>query len=583
MKRFKYLTFNVLLIITSAAVLAQKQVVIKVLETSDVHGAIFPFDFIRNSPTDGSLARVYTFIKQERVKPNQHVILLDNGDILQGQPTVYYSNFIDSQSVNIVAQVLNFMKYDAATIGNHDIETGPRVYRKVEREYNFPLLAANAVSTKTGQPAFKPYVIIQRDGVKIAVLGLITPGIPKWLPEILWPNMQFNDMVETARYWVPYIQNKEKPHIIIGLFHSGHDAGYGGANYEEARNENASLLVAQQVPGLDVVLIGHDHDRMIKKIANIAGDSVLIIDPAASAHLLSEATVKLSFNKEGELIGKRIDGQLVEMKKYEPDVDFMSRFADYYRRVQEYVRKPIGIFTKNISTANAYFGPTDFIDFIHDVQLKITSANISFAAPLSFVSTIDSGLVTVSDMFKLYRYENFLYTMELTGREIDAYLEYTTSLWFNTMTSPNDNLLRFKDENGRKRLYTNYYNFDSAAGIYYTIDVSKPIGDRVTITSMADGTPFDLTRTYKVAINSYRGNSGGGHLTVGAGIPAEELPNRIINSTEKDLRFYIMNYISQQGVIEPKCFNYWKLIPEEWVATATANDKKILFCNRHKE
>ncbi len=560
--------------------LGQQEVTLKILQTSDVHGAIFPYDFIRNTPTDGSLARVFTYVKEQRSNPNQQVILLDNGDILQGQPTVYYSNFIDSANPNIISQVLNFMAYDAATVGNHDIETGPSVYRRVERELNFPWLAANAVSTTTGKPAFKPYTVIERNGIRIAVLGLITPGIPKWLPKILWPDMQFNDMVETARYWVKYIQKKEKPHVIIGLFHSGHDTSYGGADASESHNENASQLVARQIPGFDLVLIGHDHDRVARKVANIKGDSVLILDPGASARLLSEATITLNLNKRGKVISKTVSGKLVEMKDYQPDTEFMNRFNDFYKQVSNFVSKPIGRFTKPISSANAYFGPTEFMDFIHEMQLKISGADISFAAPLSFVSSIDSGVITVSDMFKLYRFENFLYTMELTGKEIDGFLEHSASLWFNTMTGPGDNLIRFKDDNGRKRLQANYYNFDSAAGIYYTIDVSMPAGNRVTITRMADGTPFDSTKTYRVAINSYRGNGGGGHLTEGAGIEHGQLPNRIISSTDKDLRLYIMKHIEQQGTLDPQNHFYWKIVPEQWVNSAIERDRKILFSNR---
>ncbi|MBC7126243.1 MAG: metallophosphoesterase, partial [Bacteroidales bacterium] len=374
MKWFNRLFISILLLVAAFTAFAQRQVTIKVLQTSDVHGALFPYDFIRNTPTDGSLARVYTYVKQERNNPNQQVILLDNGDILQGQPTVYYSNFIDSTNPNIVSQMLNYMGYDAATVGNHDIETGPGVYRKVERESNFPWLAANAVSTTTGKPVFKPYVVLERNGIRIAVLGLITPGIPKWLPKILWPNMQFNDMVESARYWVKYIQKKEKPQVIIGLFHSGHDTSYGGADASESHNENSSQLVAQQVPGFDMVLIGHDHDRVARKVVNANGDSVLILDPGASARLLSEATITLNLNKRGRVESKSVTGRLVEMKNYEPDPDFMNQFSDFYKRVNDFVSRPIGTISETISSANAYFGPTAFMDLIHDVQLNISGA-----------------------------------------------------------------------------------------------------------------------------------------------------------------------------------------------------------------
>jgi len=185
---------------------AQETVTIKILETSDVHGAIFPYDFIGNKPMESSMAQVYTYVKKERENSQQQVILLDNGDILQGQPTVYYSNYIDSSSCNIVSRVFSYMGYDAATVGNHDIETGPLVYRKVERELAIPWMAANAINTITGKPAFKPYTIIKRSGLKVAILGLITPGIPSWLPRNLWPNMRFDDMVESATYWVQQIQ-----------------------------------------------------------------------------------------------------------------------------------------------------------------------------------------------------------------------------------------------------------------------------------------------------------------------------------------------------------------------------------------
>jgi 2',3'-cyclic-nucleotide 2'-phosphodiesterase/3'-nucleotidase len=478
------------------------------------------------------------------------------------------------------------MKYDAATIGNHDIETGPKVYRSIEKELKLPWLAANAINSKTKKPAFKPYTIIKKDGVKIAVLGLTSPGIPHWLPKVLWPDMQFEDMIVTANYWVKYIQKKEKPHIIIGLFHSGYDATYGGTTANEPKNENASLLVAQQVPGFDVILIGHDHDQLCKKYANINGDSVLVMDPKSGARLISQATININLDKKGKLQSKSIKGELIDTKKFKADADFMNEFGGDYKKVEDFVKRPIGEFTQTMSSANAYFGPSEFIDFIHSAQLNLTKAEISFVAPLSFVSTIKKGTVTVSDMFKLYRFENFLYTMSLTGKEIDGFLEHSVSLWFNTMQNADDHLIKFKlnddgsiatNQQGKVQLFANFYNFDSAAGIIYTVDVSKPDGDKVTILSMANGTPFDENKTYTVAINSYRGNGGGGHLTKGSGIAPEELANRVKTATEKDLRYYIMKYIEEKKVITPSSLNSWKIIPEEWVKQAAERDKKLLF------
>ena len=582
----KKLGLLILALYFSISTFAQKTITIKILETSDVHGSIFPFDFINNKPSESSLAQVCTYVKQERAKSNQHVLLFDNGDILQGQPTVYYSNFIDSLNPNIVSQVFNFMGYNTGSVGNHDIEAGPSVYNKVRKELNFPWLAANAVNESDGKPYFQPYTTFTKGGVKIAVLGLITPGIPNWLPKNLWPNIRFESMVTTAKVWIEKIKMDEKPDIIIGLFHSGHDATYGGQNPDDLMNENASEIIAKQIPGFDLILIGHDHDRFIKKVANVAGDSVLILDPLAGARYISEATISVNTDKKGKVIGKSIVGRLIDTRQFAPDSAFMIKFSAINKNVEQFVNRKIGDFTESTSTKDSYFGPSSFIDFIHTAQLSLSKADISFTAPLSFVTSINKGPVYVRDMFKLYKYENFLYVMNLSGAEIDSYLEYSYSHWYNTMKSSSDNLIRFKlkddktldlRNDGKAQLESNYYNFDSAAGIIYTVDVSKPDGDKVTITSMANGTPFDPNKMYTIATSSYRGNGGGGHLTKGCGLSSTQIKERLIYSSDKDIRFYIMKWIEENKVITPKSLNLWNVIPTDWVREASVRDAALMF------
>jgi len=174
---------------------------IRFIETTDVHGAIFPQDLVNQRRRDGSLAQVYAFVKHERENPHREVVLLDNGDILQGTPVVYYYNYEDTAGPHLLAKVMNYMGYDAGSAGNHDIEAGHPVYDAFGKDLNFDWLAANAVRDDNGKPYFKPYKIIERQGVKIAVLGLITPAIPQWLPPKIWSGMHFDDMVESARYW----------------------------------------------------------------------------------------------------------------------------------------------------------------------------------------------------------------------------------------------------------------------------------------------------------------------------------------------------------------------------------------------
>ncbi len=432
---------------------------------------------------------------------------------------------------------------------------------------NFPWLAANAVSTKTGAPFFEAYTILKAGRKKIAVLGLITPGIPGWLPKNLWPGLEFRDMVETASEWIPRIVEKEHPDLIVGLFHSGTDASYGGAT-EDFLNENAVLLVAEQVPGFDVIFAGHDHRVSVSKVASINGDSVLIIDPGSHGRFAGELTV--SFGKKGI---KKILGENVSMKAYEPSEKILDEFSVQFGDVSRYLQDTISWLANEIKGSDALIGPSPMMSLIHRVQLELSGADLSFTAPLSINAVLEEGPLLVSDMFKLYRFENMLYKMELSGSEIDGFLEHAAALWFNTMKKPGDRLLLVRDDDSG-RLANPYYNFSTAAGIDYTVDLRREPGDRITIKGFSNGDAFLSNNIYSVAINSYRGNGGGGHLTEGAGIPADELTGRVSWSTDRDLRYYLMDYLGQYKSLEVENYLNWKCIPVEWVEGESRKEKE---------
>lgn len=555
----------------------EREVKLKIVQTSDLHGNYYPFDFIHQRDAAGSLARVHALVQANREIYKDNLILLDNGDILQGQPTAYYYNYMDTVAPHLTAEMLNFMKYDAGNMGNHDIETGRAVFDRWSDDCQFPVLGANIIDTTTGQPHFKPYQVLERDGVKIVILGMITPAIPVWLSENLWKGLRFDDMEDTARKWMKVIREKENPDLVIGMFHAGQDAQLMGSLYRE----NASVEVARNVPEFDIVLMGHDHAREQKTIENIAGEKVLIMNPASNGVVVSDVDVTLKL-RNGKVVDKHISGVLTETKSYGVSESFMNKFAPQYETIQNFVSKKIGSFTETISTRLAYFGSSAFIDLIHELQMEISGADISFAAPLSYDTEIKEGDVFVSDMFNLYKYENMLYTMRLSGKEIKDALEMSYDLWMNRMKSPDDHLLLLREQRREgaedRASFKNYsFNFDSAAGIIYTVDVTKPDGEKVQIISMADGTPFDRNKIYKVALNSYRGNGGGELLTKGSGIAQDELKERIISSTDKDLRYYLMQYIERKNIIEPRALNQWKLIPEGWTTPASKRDYELLF------
>lgn len=555
-----------------------KTVTLRVLETSDVHGSFFPQDFIERQPCKGSLARLSTYVKRERERFGDNLLLLDNGDILQGQPTVYYYNFMDTASRHVAAQMMNYLRYDAGNMGNHDVETGHAVYDRWIRECQFPVLGANIINTSTGATYLSPYKVFVRDGVKVAVLGMITPAIPAWLSENLWKGLRFDPVEESARQWVKTIRERENPDVLIALIHAGRDWTRTTGNFVE----NASQLVAERVPGIDLVLFGHDHQYYCDTVTNTEGRTVWMLNPANKAQKVATANIQLTLRR-GKVVKKEITGKLVDISSLPVDDEFMAEFKPQYDAVEAFVSQRIGAIDKTITTRDAFFGPSAFIDLLHSLQLAITGADLSMVAPLSFDSKINEGDILVSDMFKLYKYENMLYTMRLSGKEIKNYLEQSYYLWTNQMTSASDHLLLLKEapgngDDGARALFQNFsFNFDSAAGIRYTVDVTKPRWQKITIESMADGTPFDMDKFYTVAVNSYRGNGGGSLLTEGAGIPADELPQRIMTATAKDLRYYLMEYIRKVGDINPAPLNQWRFVPEDWTVPAAKRDYQLLF------
>lgn len=547
------------------------------MHTSDVHGALFTHDFIENGPAKGSLAKVYALVKKERERQGNNLILLDGGDVLQGQPTAYYYNFVVPKRPHLVARAMNLMGYDAMCIGNHDLETGHGVYDRFCKECNFPILGANVLDENSGAPYFTPYVMIEREGVRVAVLGLLTAAIPHWLPKNLWSGMSVENMLESARKWSEYILNVEKPDLLIGLFHSGWDGGVQTDKY----TENMVRLIASQVPGFDIICFGHDHDKRIEVIRPDWGGKVVCVGLWSQAASVSMIDVQLEFEQD-KLVRKRTRAQVVSTLYVQDDsvFDFERHFQDDSVAVEHFVNRRIGAFSNTVYGQDAFFGSSALIDFVHQLQLDISGADLSFAAPSFFDMVIHAGDVYVRDMFSLYKYENMLYVLRMKGHEIKAILEMSYRLWTNRMTNEDDHLLLIDNllNGGKGYGFVNLtFNFDSAAGIRYQVDVRRPDGEKVLIECMADGSVFDLEREYLVATNSYRANGGGELFTIGAGLTHEELMDRIVWCSERDLRYYFMEYVERHERVSLKPMNHWCFIPEDWVAKATQRDRELLF------
>ena len=586
----KFIIIALTMLSTAYPVMAgnSKTVKLKVIETSDVHGHFFPWDFMEGRPIKGTLVRANTYIKKQRARYKDHLLLIDNGDILQGQPCVYWSNYVMPEDENLAAQVINYMEYDAETVGNHDIEPGHKVYDKWIREVRCPLLGANIVKEEfknaEAHPehiynGLQPYSVHQVDGVKIVVLGMLTPAIPHWLNRSIWKGMEFEDMVKCAKKWVKYIQEVEKPDLLFGLFHSGLNGGIKTPDYEEDATES----VAQLVPGFDIIFFGHDHMVHNQWITNVDGGQVLCLDPSCYVKNVAEAEIALTY-QDGQLTKKNIAGKIIDVTNEKIDKQMLQHFQPRIDEVKAYVARKIGRFEHPVYSRDGFFGNSAFTDLIHNLQLQISGADVSFNAPLAFDNTIEAGEVTQADMFKLYRFENLMFVLRMTGEEIRKHLEYSYSKWANTMKSASDHALLLNDDakNDQQRSgFMNYtFNFDSAAGIDYEVDLTRPAGYKVRILKMSNGEPFDEHKWYKVVMNSYRANGGGELLTLGAGIPQDSLESRVLFHTDMDQRHYLTEEIQRLGSVDPMPNHNWRFVPESWAVPALARDRKQLFGNR---
>ncbi len=622
MKKMKKIVRNSLIVLL-AAVLAvscvtekgqagqKDRVELTIIETTDIHGAFFPYDFKTGKPKETSLSQVSQLVNEKRAVGE--VLLLDNGDLLQGQPIIYLYNFINTKDKNPASQMFNYMKYDVVGFGNHDVETGHAVFDKVNKELDTGYTCANIVNVTDGKPYFKPYRIIKKDGLKIAVLSLIEPAFVKNFPQVLYAGTRVIDMVESAKTWIPVIQANEKPDVIIGLFHSGVDYTYGGYKKESVMNENPSQLVAEQVEGFDLILVGHDHQgwdgkgwdpvaKAKKDVLSPSGKIVPIfggLDDARKIPVINLVAVKNTATDKYDI---SFAGSLVDITGIAPDPVFLTKFAPYETAAKVWLGKQIGSMKGSMTTRDSMYRDSAFVDLIHDLQLQLTNdpasglkpAQISFCAPLSGNSVLPSradGIITVADMFTLYKYENWLYTMDLTGTQIDGFLEDSYGNWFNQMASEEDHLIRFAltpegkiDMDPRSKLprtKTANYNYDSAQGINYTVDVSKLAGDRVSISALADGSAFDMNKKYTVAINSYRAMGGGGLLERGAKITGADLLSMkfVTSATTRDLRYYLTEWFEKNAAtpVTPVANNNWTVIPAARASAGETRDRALMY------
>ena len=552
-----------------------------ILSTNDVHGAWFDSTYVGGG-TQRSLFAVNYYVDSIRNSAGRdNVILLDAGDCLQGDNASYYFNFVDTLTPHLFPRLMSYMGYDAITVGNHDIEAGHPVYDRVTADLaraGIPFLGGNAIRTDNGEPYFPLYKVLYRAGLKVLVLGYTNANNKAWMNENLWSGMTFESLIPMVQQDVDRLVAQEKPQVVIVSVHSGTGEGDGSIL------EDQGLDLFNSLKGVDVLLCSHDHSPYVTE-----NDHILLLNTGSKANNLGhgELTVEI---KDGKVVSKRFASSLIPVDRQKSDPAMREHFHPDYEAVKAFTLKEVGELSRDMVFSDAFLGMSDYTNLIHTVSLGCSPAQISIAAPLTQNATVKAGKLIYNDMFTLYRYENQLFVVKMTGKELKDFLEFSYGLWIQTITKPGEHVLNIRPRSDARTGTERWsfaeasYNFDSAAGINYTVDVTKPEGSRVSISSMADGSAFDMDATYNVAMTSYRASGGGGAMVRGAGVDTGHIEERVV-AKYPEIRDLIFQYINKQGLVDPAVIGNkavlgeWKFIPESLAKPALEADRKLLFGN----
>lgn len=547
----------------------------EILTTNDVHGRYFDSLYVSDRTNTSLLSASWYVDSVRNAAGKENVILIDAGDCLQGDNAAYYYNYVDTLSKHLYARMTEYMEYDAVVVGNHDIETGHPVYDRLLETMDVPLLAANAIRTDNGKPYFPEYVTLKRHGLKLTVIGFTNPNIKNWLSPLLWEGMEFTSLLPMVQETVDRIVAKEKSDVVIVATHSGTGEGDG------SQLESQGLDLFNSLKGVDFVICAHDHRPVVH-----VKDSICLINAGSHCRNLGHGTVSLTV-KDGKVVDKSLSADLIRVDKKKVNQAMKDMFRPEYEAVKAFTLMEVGELKSDLRTRDSYRGMSDYMNLIHTLSIGCTPAQISFAAPLTFNGFVKAGKLVYNDLFTIYPFENHLFVVKMTGKEIKDYLEYSYDTWINTYKGEG-NLLKIENapdaRTGQKRwsFINRSYNFDSAAGIIYDVDVRKPAGERVMIASMADGTPFSESEWYNVAMTSYRASGGGGLMRHGAGIDTDRIEERTV-AYYPEIREILYEYLNKNKVIDPEIIGdtsiigKWSFIPAEMASKALDRDMKLLF------
>ena len=534
-----------------------------ILSTTDMHGRIFPIDYYTNKYDNVGIAKVATLVKDAR-QNDPDLLLIDSGDTIQGTPLEYVHNRRNNTPPDPMMLTMSALKYDAMAVGNHEYNFGLKVLEKARSEAKFPWLSANTYETAAGKTHYAPYIVKEVKGVRIGILGLTTPGIPNWENKPNYEGLEFHETVSEAKKWVPILREKEKADVVVVAMHMGieEDLRAGTLSPSSVPNENAAIAISRQVPGIDVVLMGHTHREVPSLVVNnnVIKTYMDIPNQRTSGYftegvLLTQANRWASHVARVDLYLEKSDVDnrwhvvakssrtIPVTEKTEVDAEIARLGEPYDKETQAWLNGVIGESSAELTADRCRLEDTAIVDLIQRVQLEAGKADVSMAACFNPDAHIPRGSVTVRNIAALYEYENTLVTLELNGQQIKDALEHSAR-YFKAY-QPGKSLNELVDTR------IPGYNFDVAEGVTYDLDLTKPFGQRIQNLKFK-GQPLSPTQKLRVVTNNYRVNGGGGFTMY------KDAP--VVYRSSAEVRELIIDWVEKHKTVPTQPTNNWQIV-----------------------
>lgn len=528
------------------------------LGTTDVHNRLYPHDYYTGRPTDHGLALLAPVIDSVRAANPGRVLLFDSGDFLQGSPLGFVYARMHADQPSPIVRAMNLLGYDAAAIGNHEFNYGLGHLGRALEQADFPVVTANVYRHGTAAHAYPPYALIPHaspagDTILIGVTGNTPPGVHLWDRAHVEGVLEFREVVGAVRDAVAALR-AQGADVVVLLSHGGLE----GTSYDTIATglppEQAAARVAREVPGIDVILLGHSHRELADSIIEGPAGPVLLAQGGHWARSVAAVTLGLQRRAPGDWIVTRRRGRVLRPDPARADRTFMDSLRWEHERAVAYVNSVVGTATSAMSAREGRVRDTPILDFIAEVQRRAAGADLSAVSAFRLDAGLDSGAITIAEIAGLYPYDNTLKAIRINGDQLKRYLEKSAE-YYRGWPAPAGGAVTDPSVPG--------YNFDIVSGVEYALDLSRPKGERVVGLSWRRQ-PVRADQSFTLAINSYRAAGGGGYSMI------RDAP--VLLDRQQDIRELLIEDVRRRGTLRPDdvFVPSWRLLPDEAADAALA-------------